>query len=234
MIEYNIMNHHSRDVSKMELKIKELKRNVIINTDYSDYYKTRNKNRYKGINQNFFGIMKRETKAKWKVVFHDDIAIYEKLFTNIEHILKKAPNVFIINFYNPTNKRIKEAIKNKKHVIQHYNQFWGQCTAYNVEYLKDMTTWVDENTLIGEGAEDLKVEQYCAYSNLPMYTIVPSLAQHEGYKESTFGNPAEVVGIKRNSATYLPDFDATLVNWNAHFKTCLKDNTKVNGGLGLL
>lgn len=233
MIEYNIMNHYTRNVKPMVSQFEKFNRDVIVNTDKSDYYKTRNKFRYVGINDNYFGILSRKTKAKWKVIMHDDIDVYKNMLTNIEHILSQAPNVIIINFYNPTTKRIKEAIEKKHHVIKHYNQFWGQCSAYNVEYMEKLVKWVKSNTIWGEGAEDLKVEQYCSHNNLPMYTILPSIAQHIGYKRSTFKNPASVVGVKRTSFTYSPTFDSKKINWVLEFKNCLEDNTKIYGGLGM-
>ena len=124
-VEYNIMNHHSRKVSNMVSQFEKFGRNVIVNTDSTDYYKTRDDNRYKGINDNFFGILGRKSNSKWKVILHDDVDVYENMLNNIEHILSVAPSVMIINFYNPTTKRINSAVDEGRHVIEHFNQFWA-------------------------------------------------------------------------------------------------------------
>ena len=233
IVEYNIMNHYRRNVKNMVSQFEKFSRDVKVNTDKTDFYKTRNSDRYKGINDNYFGILDRKTNCKWKVIMHDDIDIYENMLLNIEHILSNAPNVIIVNFYNPTTKRIKKAVNDDTHIIEHFNQFWGQCSAYNVSYMDELVKWVKKNTIWGEGAEDLKVEQYCSHNSIPMYTVVPSIAQHIGYKRSTFKNPASIVGVKRNSFNYSPTFDSTKIDWEYEFKNCLKDKTKIYGGLGM-
>ena len=234
MIEYNIMNHYTRNVVLMVKKMQSLNRDVKVNTDTTDYYQTRDDNRYKGVNDNFFGIMSNKTNSKWKVLFHDDIKIDKKLIGNIEHVLKNAPNVFSITFYNPTNSIYLKAYARGHNVLKNYNHLWAQCSAWNTSMLPNMIDWVKKNTHPTIGAEDVKVQQYCCINKIAKYAIIPSFTKHEGYAESVFKNPAVVGKNIRNTSTYEDNFNAKDVNWKKAFKLCGQDNTKTYYKEGLL
>ena len=35
----------------------------------------------------------------------------------------------------------------KYKLVEHFNQFWGQCSAYNVSYMESLIDWVKKNMI---------------------------------------------------------------------------------------
>ena len=225
-VEYNIMNHYKRDISAMLSKMEEIGREVKVFTDKTDYGQTRDINRYKGLNDNFFNLINDDTDADWKILFHDDISISRRLVDNIEHILKYTPDIFYLGFYNPTNLFYKKSTDENYNIAKYYNHLWFQCSAWNTSYLEDMDDWIIMNTHPTIGSEDVKVQQYSCIKEIPRYSVIPSLVQHDGYDKSVFKTPAKVGRNFRNSANYNPNFDAKEIDWKEAFDNPIIDNSK--------
>ena len=214
-----VMNHHSRDITELLKQLDQTGYPYRVFTDNTDYYKTRDKNRYKGVKQNLFNILKYETDYFWKLVIHDDIVTNTATFDSIKHVLGYAPKK-TITFYNPQNKAYNKALAMGHHVLKTYHNWWGVAIAYPQNIVDMFFEWSETYQDIvwnGKLPEDYVLENFYAMTETPVYTILPSLTQHGGWDTSTFKNPPKAGGYYRYSAAYDPEFDVTQVEWFSEF-----------------
>lgn len=222
-----VLNHHTRSVQTSVERIKQTTDIAYkVFTDTTDYNKTRNEFRYKGVIDNFLKIMDYKTDAPYKIVIHDDVNIHDNLFKNIQHVMQYAPGG-MVGFYNPTNKHFIDADKKGHHVIKTHSNFWTQCAAYNTQWGYDLVNWVKENMKnYDKTAEDGMLWHYHSTTNNYANIIIPGFVQHEGYDKSTFNIPGKVGKHLRNSATYDMVFDPTKIDWVKEFENPYIDNRK--------
>ena len=229
-----VLNHKSRDCSQTIERIHAQNRNSIVFTDHTDYYKKRDKERYKGVCDNWNNILKYNHNSEWKVIIHDDLEFQNDSFDKIQHILSFAPdNVLAVCFFNNPHQLYGKASDKGHHIIKSPSVFWMQCVAINKRFEADYLKWYEENIEHGIASEDGATWRYLSLNNKKFHIVTPSIVQHEGYDRSTFKNPPSTNGIKRQSRTYMPSFDVYSVDWNSHFKNPYEDNTKYTNKLGL-
>jgi len=231
---YAILNHYTRDVSSMVQALSAQGVEPIVFTDTTDYYQKRGSpDRYKGLNDNFYNILAHPTDDKWKIIMHDDISVSPSLIAKIEHILQSAPNN-IITFYNPTNKSYIQANASGKHILKTYANAWFPCMAVPSSLSYEINKWGRETFKPwGTIAEDSTLKHWATQKNSPIYAVLPSLVQHDGYAKSTFKNPAKAGKYFRFSEFYNPSFDVTQVDWAEAFANPYPENSKKWDTLGI-
>ena len=213
-----IMNHHSRNASPIVDAIDLQGYEPALFTDPTDFASQRgNPLRYLGIARNYLNILTYETDADWKVIMHDDISIPDGVLDKIDYVLDRAPQE-IVSFYNPTNKAYLDAYKKGHHTLSTHKNVWLQVHAIPTALSYEIANWIREKAdPFGLRAEDGTIWSWSTITRRPLYAIIPSLFQHEGYAKSTFGNPAKAGRYFRYSETYRPNFDVTEVDWEAEF-----------------
>ena len=222
-----VLNHYSLNIDATTKRIEETtKIPYKVFTDTTDYYKTKNEYRYKGLDDNFLNILAHKTDSPYKIVIHDDIRIHDNLFGNIEHVMQYAPGG-MVGFYNPTNKQFLEAHERGHHVIKTPINYWTQCAVYNTEWGYEFVRWVKENMKnYDKTSEDGMLWHYHSITNSFAHIVIPSFVQHDGYDKSTFKIGAKVGKRLRNSATYDEAFDPKSVDWVKEFQNPYSDNRK--------
>jgi hypothetical protein len=212
-----VLNHYSRNISDKVEKLKALGLPFEVFTDTSDY-RLNKETRWYGVSLNYLRILKHETDFDWKIIIHDDIDIDNNLFDKIKHILNSAPKS-IVSFYNPTNKAYRLANESGKHIFSTYSNWWTQCHAFPKRMQSDYLKWTEENDkYVRRYAEDGLLWRYLSLKNINIYSVMPSLVQHNGYDKSTFKLPAVVGKNKRNSESYNENFYVYKVDWKSEFK----------------
>ena len=224
---FAVLNHYKRKPDKVVNLLKEQGVTPVVFTDPTDYYAKRNSiDRYTGLSGNYLNIMEHKTEDKWKVIVHDDIAVIPDLVNKIEHILEFAPDA-IVSFYNPTNLGYQNTAESGKHVMTTYSNFWSQCHAIPTELSYEFAEWCREHVKpFGYLAEDGMVHCWATLTNRKIYAVVPSLAQHDGYAQSIFKNPAKAGKYFRYSETYNPSFNVELIDWQAEFADPYPENKR--------
>jgi hypothetical protein len=231
---YVIMNHHKRDFNPVATALMAQGVVPALSIDQTDYYAHRGLNRYLGVAENYLNILEMLTADPWKVVMHDDLTLPPNLVENIEHILARAPDN-IISFYNPTNLAYRTASERGYHALRTYKNFWGQCHAWPTELGYEFAKWARAHFQpLGLRSEDGMLWAWCSLLDKPVYAVIPSLVQHEGYDRSIFKNPPKCGPNLRNSATYDPDLDVATVDWHDAFRDAYPDNTKSRDFTGMI
>lgn len=170
-------------------------------------------------------MLRHQTESKYKIIIHDDVSIHDNLFSNIAYVMQFA-DTGLTGFYNPTNNLYNKAYSINHNVVSTYSNFWMQCIAIDTKWGFEFVKWVEENMMIGRTSEDGMMWSYLSITNQIAKIVIPSFVQHEGYDRSTFGNPYICGGNLRNSATYDPDFDPSLVDWKHEFENPYIDKSK--------
>jgi hypothetical protein len=225
----NILNHKSRDIKSLTDRLDGLGIKNKVWTDYSDYYLTRDKNRYMGLNRNYFGTLGKSTED-WTFLMHDDLEFEDNVFEKVKYILKRAPEEMIC-FYNPDNKGFKKASSKGHHVLRSRANFWLQAVAYHRGFLDKMLSWIEENideNNFGLESEDSIIDTFLFSQGLVGYSVIPALFQHEGFDKSTFKIPGSINGLKRRSGTYDPNVDYKGIDWEKEFKNSFYDSRFYN------
>lgn len=231
---FYIMNHYLRKPTEIVRRLAEQGANAKIHTDWTNYYKDKKSpNRYAGLNNNYLSILEDKCEAPWKVIFHDDVLIPPGLVDKINYILQFAPRS-VIAFYNPTNGAYAKALEQKHHALRTYRNFWGPCHAFPTELGYAFASWAREHqTPFGLISEDHALQIYCTLTENPIYAVLPSLIQHEGFDKSIFSNPAKVGLYFRNSANYNPLFDVTEIDWVSEFAAPYPEDRKMTDFAGI-
>jgi hypothetical protein len=205
----------------------------LVFTDTTDFCRSK-ATRWRGVAANYCRILRHDDSDRWKIILHDDVTVPDGLFGRIAHVLESAPDR-IVSFYNPTNLGyLRAATSGRHHVLRTYANWWTQCHAFPVSLARGFLEWVDGNVVeFGRFAEDGMLWRFCSRTRNPVYAIVPSLIQHEGFDRSTFGISPKVGKRARNSATYDPAFDVKAVNWRHHFANPYPDDTRKMSNVGL-
>lgn len=223
-----ILNHHTRDISE---KLKFLEDNNIpykVFTDNTDYYKKR-ETRRKGFKLNFINLLSWEDELDYVLMIHDDMTFSKDLLENILYVRKHAPKKNMLCFFNPTNNEYKKAFNNGKLVYKTYSNFWAplilmpkEMAIGIVNFLKENPIYADDNNC----SEDTILKGYMALNEKPVYVVMPSMSQHDGFDKSVLGNPSKCGINIRQSFTYNPGFDYKSVNWVEHFNNAYFHNKK--------
>lgn len=232
---YYILNHYSRDASKIIDALATQGVTPQLFTDESNYYQLPKKHisRYKGVQKNYRNILEAETSDKWKIIMHDDVSISENLVEKVEHILQFAPQG-LVSFYLPTNLQYKKLSQSGKHVLRTYNNYWVQFHAIPTDLAERFSKWCNDNVNpVGYLAEDGLIKSFTSHTATPVFSIFPSLIQHEGYSESVFANPARTGKYFRYSEFYRPAFDVYSVDWKKEFANPYPEDSKRSTSFGL-
>jgi len=222
-----VLNHYSRSVESIVQRIKQTTDIPYkVFTDTTDYYKTKNEYRYKGLDDNFLNILEYKTDAPYKIVIHDDVSIHDNLFKNIEHVMPFAPDG-MVGFYNPTNKHFLDAHDKGHHVIKTPINYWTQCAVYNTQWGYAFVDWIKTNMKnYDKTSEDGMLWHYHSITNTFAHIVIPSFVQHDGYDKSTYKIGAKIGKHLRNSSTYDIGFDPSKVDWVKEFQNPYLDNRK--------
>lgn len=214
-----VLNHKSRNILELVAYLNDQGITHKVFTDYSDY-RLKKETRWLGITLNYLNVLAYETPHDWKIIIHDDVTISKELFHKINHVLKFSPENYI-SFYNPTNKGYIEGNKSGKHILKTYSNWWSQCHAVPKSVAEYVVRWAkkEENKrYVLKYAEDGLIARLFSKNLMPIYALMPSLIQHIGYADSTFGLPARCGKNLRNSSTYDMEFDVTKIDWEHEFK----------------
>lgn len=207
-----VLNHKSRDCSKIKDVIKKSGHEPIVHTDHSDYKNSKNRlEKYIGLNKNVESILATPWDENFKLVIQDDVSISENTIDIIEVILKQAPVNNPVAFYNPSNNLFESFKASGKRVMKSKVNAWGQCLAFPKRWAMHYMSWVKNNIEeIGYYGDDQLFGIFNEYTDNYYYIVQPSLFKHNGLNASTFGHPAKVGKRVRNTSNYsneLNDFD---------------------------
>ena len=230
-ITFYVMNHHTRNVDKVVSALEAQGVTPRVFTDTSDHCKSKDRTvKHLGVATNFLNILNDKCDTRWKVILHDDVDVPEQFVDVISHVLHYAPESQV-SFYNPTNKAYRKAHEEGFNVLSTYANYWTQCLAFPTSKVEHFTNWVNEKvTHHGYYSEDGLLWRYNTRTKRKVYVIIPSIIQHLGYRESTFGNPPQCGKNLRNSATYSPKYDYKKVDWIKAFASPFKDSKKLSDG----
>jgi len=161
--------------------------------------------------------MEHQTADDWKVIIHDDIKIPAGLVDKIHYVLARSPKE-PISFYNPTNKDYLAGVASGHHVLKTGRNVWIPLQAIPTTLAYDFAAWAREHhSPFGSIAEDSLLKCWATIQNHPLYAVMPSLVQHDGFADSTFGTSPKVGRYERTSQSYDPDFDVTTIDWVVEF-----------------
>lgn len=217
-----VINHHTRKFND-----KKMPEPYLLFTDHTDYGKMRNHMKYVGIIDNYIRVLNHPCKEDWRIIMQDDVEFHSDLFCKIRHVLKSSPKT-LVSFYNPTNRSYMECFGMGLHALKTHSNWWGQCVAVHQLFVDGFLKWFSENyhgPEIGL-SEDRLINSFSVQTRQPVYAVVPSLTQHEGYCDSVFNHPARVGKYWRKSSTYDPDFDVLGVDWEKEFQNPYLDKQK--------
>ena len=213
-----VLNHYTRDCSKIVAALEAEGYPIKVFTDHTSYGQDRNNPlRYLGQVTNYLNILKDGTSDQWKIIFQDDLTFTRGVIDKILYVLARAPRSYI-SFYNPVNKGYREARARGHHVLSTYNNIWPQCHAVPSDLALEIARWGERHSSpLGSRGDDAIIGAWATVTKTPIFSVIPSLTQHEGYEESVFRTPGKVGRYFRYSETYEPDFDVRAVDWEAEF-----------------
>lgn len=228
-----IQRHHSRDATSILHAIRRQGEHVECVTDETDYRKLSvRQGRYRGVYENYMRMLGHgaASDAEWVVTMQDDVSVPDGLFERIRSILPFATGS-IVSFYVPQNKLYDRAVADGVHVVESYWNFWIQCLAYRRSSMGPIIEWghrhVSTAWAVGQGeGDDGFLTKACSRLRIPAQTVLPSLVQHLGFKQSLLNTSGLCGGRERRSAVYDPTFNPASVDWAQSFAHPLVDRSR--------
>lgn len=223
-----ILNHHTRNIEEKKAFLTNNGIPFKVFTDETDFYKKRDTRR-KGFKMNFINLMSWDSTEDYVLMIHDDMTLSKDLLENILHVRKFAPKKNMLCFFNPTNNEYKEAFEKGRLVYQTYSNFWAPLILLPKEMAIGIVTFLKENPQFADDnncSEDSILKGYMAINNKPVYVVMPSMSQHDGFDKSVLGNPSKCGKNVRQSFTYEVDFDYKSIDWVSHFNNPYVHNKK--------
>lgn len=226
-----VMSHHSRDPRKVLQGLAKQGIDAVLSVDKSDWNKKgtmKDMTKHIGVCDNYMNILNYHDSDKWKIILHDDVNIPEGLVENINHILEFAPENPVAFFSFPY--QVKQEGKEDSHILDGtYETFATQCHAIPTSMIDGFIQWQKDNvTKYGHLAEDSMLWCWAYYTNTPLYTVLPSLIQHEGWNKTTFHYAAKFQGEYRYAKNYNPNFDVQSVDWQYEFANPIIDRRPIH------
>jgi len=227
MLQVYVENHKTRDPSDFVALVRADGQEPVVMTDHSDHYLRRGKGQGQGCFANYMRILKDASvqPQPWAVVLQDDVSIPPGLFARMAYILERSPGGAVA-FYVPQNKLYTEAQQQGKHVVEAYWNYWIQAMAWKKTTAAILHGWGEQYCVPEEIGDDSFLTRATSRLQMPVRTVLPSLVQHLGYKNSLLGTSGKVGRYERTSAVYDPTFDPATVDWEAAFASPLRDKTR--------
>lgn len=214
-----IQNHHKRNPAKVVTRLTEQGATPLVVTDYTNWKDGPKDTRHTGVCQNYLNIMRHQTDDEWKIIVHDDAGIPDGFVEKINHILKYAPKA-PITFYNGAGATVRKAIDKGHHVLRTYGPPWfPPAHAIPTKLATEFSEWCDKHCHpFGLIAEDGMLWAWASANKSPLYVVLPSLLQHDGWSNSLFGHSPVLNGVYRYSESYDPNFPVDTVDWVKEFE----------------
>lgn len=198
-----VMNHKTRDGTPVKTDLENAGfENVKIMTDDSDYYKTRDVNRLKGVQSNYKNILLDflSSDNEYALICQDDIRLMDNAYEQVSNAMTKQQSMSIVMFYFFKNKAtIKAKNSGLKYAKSTPRGLTMQMTMVSRVFAEKLLEWHAENSIDGYywestsngglkvSGEDAFIQEFCRKYKIPMWWHFPILCKH-GDNESSLGN----------------------------------------------